>query len=153
MPVDAPCRALLDRLLEIETRVLPHVGDAGRAKRAHYLAVATYQAQHPSQVTTEALEVLLAGLAEQVGPSPRPVQQLLRGAGHLAAGDRRVHRRAAPGDRSHVPGWPTRWTRTARDVGERPDEDYLTAVEEWARATVADLARAGLLTAPDGRTT
>lgn len=146
LPLGAPCRELLDRLLEVETRVLPGVGDAERAKRAHYFAVATYQAQHPSQVTNEGLGLLVAGLAEQAGPSPRPVQQLLVETRRLASGDRRVRRRALPGDRSHVPGWPTRWTTTVWDVGERPDGDYVCAVGEWARDTVADLARAGLPT-------
>lgn len=149
LPESGDCWTQLHELLEIETRVLP-VLDAEAGKRAHFFAVATYQLQHPSRLTREALDGLRAGVSEMAGPSPRPIAHLRREVGRFAAGPRRVTRSAA-GGRSHVdPRWPRSWPMTALDVTRQADAAYPEAVARWAAATL-EAIDAGLADSPGPR--
>lgn len=152
LPATGDCWTRLLDLLEIETRVLPTL-ELEPGKRAHFLAVATYQLQHPYRLTQESVDGLRAGVAEMTGPAARPLENLRQEVGKFASGTQKVARSAPPGDRSHIDQcWPTSWSVTARDVAEGPDPEYPAAVGRWAVATLADLD-AALTTTPRQWTT
>ncbi|MEU4476006.1 DUF5946 family protein [Micromonospora sp. NPDC023888] len=139
VPTSGDCWTRLHELLEIETRVLPSL-DPEAGMRAHFFAVATYQLQHPSRLTREALDRLHASVDEMTGPAPPPIARLRRDMGRFAAGSQKVTRSAPPSDRSHIDArWPVSWSVTAQDVTERAESEYPDAVGRWAVATLADL--------------
>ncbi|MEU8330606.1 DUF5946 family protein [Micromonospora sp. NPDC048839] len=139
LPTSGDCWTRLHELLEIETRVLPTL-DPQAGMRAHFFAVATYQLQHPSRLTREALDGLHAAVDAMTGASPPPIAHLRRDTGRFAAGSRKVTRSAPPTDRSHIDRrWPVSWSVTAHDVTEEAETEYPDAVGRWAVATLADL--------------
>lgn len=134
------CWTRVHEILEIEQYALPKV-ESEEGLRAHFFAIGTYQLQHPSRSTVEALAVLREAVASMV-ESPRPIRDL-RGEMRRHVRGTRVGREAPPGDRTHVDArWPTTWTMTARDVIASGVDGYTSTVADWAAATVADLDRA-----------
>ncbi|MBZ2196211.1 DUF5946 family protein [Occultella gossypii] len=139
LPAGGDCWDRVHELLEIEARLLPGIDDVETGMRAHYFAIATYQLQHPSRLTTAAVAQLRDGVRRMLASDPPPIDHLRRQVRGFAEGPRRVTRRASAGDRAHVPHWPTRWTMTATDVIGRPDAEYADTVGDWARRTLDDL--------------
>ena len=138
LPTSGECWTRVHELLEIETRVLPSL-DSESGMRTHFFAIATYQLQHPSRVTSDALTHLASAVSEQLAEAARPIARLRRDVGR-AVGSGKVARQAEPDDRDHVdPHWPRSWSVTAADVVMRPDDNYPDAVAEWASATLGEL--------------
>ena len=137
MPDSGECWSRVYELLEIETRL---VGlDPEAAKLAHFFGVATYQLQHASRSTADALTHLRTQVAVMVRPDPPPIESMCRGVGRLFDKSK-VPRRSDPSNRTHVdPRSPSAWTVTAVDVISAPDHEYPASVAAWARATLADL--------------
>ncbi|WP_163542929.1 DUF5946 family protein [Occultella kanbiaonis] len=136
LPSGGDCWERVHELLETEARLLPGI-EVGLL--AHFFAIATYQLQHPSRLTGGAVTQLRDGVRRMLGSDRPPIAHLRRQVRGFAEGPSRVARRAAAGDRAHVPHWPTRWTMTATDVIGGPQADYADAVERWARRTLGDL--------------
>lgn len=137
LPSSGECWTRVHELLEIETRVLPSL-DSELGMRTHFFAIATYQLQHPSRVTADALPYLASAVAEQLADGARPVERLRRDVGRVV-GSGKVARQAEPDDRCHVdPHWPRSWSVTAADVAMKPDDEYADAVVEWASSTLAE---------------
>lgn len=127
----------MHELLGIEAGLLsvvePEVG-----KRAHFFAVSTYQLQHPSRSTVDALDWLRAAVARMLR-DPVSTDYLRRENARNLQGTK-ISRTAPPEDRTHVdPRWPRTWTLTAVDVISGGEQAYVEGVARWAAATVRDL--------------
>lgn len=141
LPADGDCWSRVNDLLEIEIRALAPL-DLEVGKRAHFIAIATYQLQHPSRLTLPILERLRASIAEMLDPNARPIEELRRDMARVTNGSQRVRSRAPASDRLPVPHWPPQWTMTVMDVIATSDHAYPTEVARWAIATLSDLERA-----------
>jgi len=137
------CGALLDEgrrcsdyfsdLLALEWEV-----PGGPGGRAHFLAVAAYNLQHPSLLTREILTQLAATLSDVLAERATVADALAR-ARATTDGPTRVRRR--PGDPDHeLAAWPTRWEVTVRDVCGVPPSSYLQQVHAWATSVDASLS-------------
>lgn len=134
------CWTRVHEILAIEQYALAEV-EPEMGLRAHFFAIGTYQLQHPSRSTVEALTGLRDAVTSMV-ESPRPIRDL-RGEVRRYVRGTKVGRKAPPGDRTHVDArWPTIWTMTARDIIASGVDGYTSTVAKWAAATVADLDRA-----------
>jgi hypothetical protein len=137
LPDSGACWDRIAELLEIEAHVLD---GSESALRAHFFAISTYQLQHPSRLTPPTLDGLRTEVASMVA-APRPIAELRRDVGRRSRGMKISS--GTPGDRSRVdPRWPRSWPMTATDVVQRPAEQYVAAVGEWAAGTVEVLATA-----------
>lgn len=138
-PERADCRALFHDLLALEARI-----PDGPGEMAHYLAVTTYNLQHPAAFTSEAREHMLTGLTGALS-GELTVEDLRRRARRAYDGPKRVlrERGVAPGDPRNEPvaGWHTAWTLTVlHALGAEPDRDaYHARVREWAEAVLASV--------------
>ncbi|HEX7979977.1 MAG TPA: DUF5946 family protein [Gemmatimonadaceae bacterium] len=137
LPEAGACIALFHELLALEAQV---VGGPGEVP--HFLAVATYNLQHPSAFTLAALAGLRRAVADVLDGSAT-IAEVRRRAGAGARGATRVKRRSedastrsedAPRSR-----WPTHWPSTVRDVCRLAPEQYIDHVTAWARDTVRTL--------------
>ena len=119
------CRDYFNDLLALEWRVPGGPGD-----RAHFLAVASYNLQHPLQFTPD----MVTGLRETFGDvlsGRATVADALARARAETDGPTRVLRNAAdPAIR--IAGWPTHWPMTVRDVCDAPVSSYLERLQAWA---------------------
>ena len=133
----ADCRALFHELLLLEARV---PGVAG--EMPHFLAVASYNLQHPSAFTPVALE----GLRRTVGDvlaGRATLDDARRRARTGADGATRVGRRPddvlTEAERRVLGAWPTRWPLTVADVCRAEPGEYTARVRAWAEGTIAML--------------
>jgi uncharacterized protein DUF5946 len=120
LPESGDCLVLLHEMLALEAQVAGAPGVV-----PHFLAVATYNLQHPSTFAPAAL----TGLR-------RAVADVLDGRATIAD----VRRRAA--------AWPTHWPTTVLDICRLAPELYVEHVTRWARNTIRTLNEA--LGAPPG---
>jgi hypothetical protein len=131
------CRTLFHELLALEARV---AGAAGALP--HFFAVASYNLQHPSTFTRDALEGLRATLADVLA-GRATLDDARRRARAGAAGATRVRRRPDDVDtedeRRMLGAWPTRWPTTVADVCRAEPEEYAARVRAWAEGTIATL--------------
>jgi hypothetical protein len=131
----APGRVCLDYfhdLLAIEAEVPGAPGG-----EPHFLAVATYNLQHPSGFVPAALVGLQRSIADVLA-GQATVADVLRRARAAAEGPTRIQRRTdtelTEAERGVLRAWPTRWTMTVRDVTESPPARYVERVRAWAMA-------------------
>jgi hypothetical protein len=133
----ADCRALFHELLLLEARA---AGAAGALP--HFLAVASYNLQHPSAFTVAALDGLRRTLADVLA-GRASLGDARRRARAGADGSARVGRR--PDDvldeeeRRVLGAWPTRWAMSVADACRAEPEKYAETVRAWAEATIATL--------------
>lgn len=147
LPETGECRAYFHALLALEHRI-----PGGPGAIPHFLAVASYNLQHPSAFTPTAREQLRVALEEHLsGRAALP--DLRRGARRVFGGSARVlrERGVAPGDGTGfaVAGWPTAWPQTVRDVYDDIYDDgcdappeqavYAARVRAWAEAVTVTL--------------
>jgi hypothetical protein len=119
------CRDYFNDLLALEGQV-----PGGPGNTAHFLAVASYNLQHPSDFTPEVLAGLRETFSDVLGGRATVADALAR-ARKATDGSTRVLRR--PGDPATRPnGWPSRWGMTVRDVCDVPVSRYLQQVQAWA---------------------
>lgn len=137
LPESGECVGLLHELLVLEARV---EGAAGGVP--HFLAVATYNLQHPSTFTEGALTGLRRAV-EDVLDGRATIAEVRRRAGAGARGAARVKRRngALPSDAGHASSsaWPSHWPTTVLDVCRLAPEQYVDHVTRWARDTIRAL--------------
>lgn len=138
-PLDgvSACRALLDELLALEWRV-----EGGSGTLSHFFAVSSYNLQHPSGFTPDALRSLRAALAD-VLEERATIHDILRRNRALLNGEARVRRRAdtpiGAEDRAMLDAWPTHWRMTVADVCRVAPEAYHERARAWAAAVSASL--------------
>jgi hypothetical protein len=127
------CRDYFNDLLALEWQI-----EGGPGARAHFLAVASYNLQHPSQFTGEMLAGLRQTLADVLAGRATIADARSR-ARAATDGPTRVRRRS--GDADHPPEhWPTQWPMTIRDVCAVPASRYLEQVQAWAASVDASLS-------------
>jgi hypothetical protein len=133
----ATCREHLHELLLLEARV---PGAPGALP--HFLAVASYNLQHPSMFVPETLVGLRRTVADVLA-GRATLDDARRRARAGARGSARVHRRAgeAPSesDSRLLGAWPTRWPITVADVCAAGASEYEARVRAWAASVVAAL--------------
>ena len=146
LPESGDCIALLHELLALEAQVAGAPGGV-----PHFLAVATYNLQHPSTFTPAALIGLRRAVAD-VLDGRATIADVRRRAEAGASGAARVKRREgespSDADRAATAAWPTRWPTTVRDICRLAPEQYVDHVTRWARDTTRTLSEA--LGAPPG---
>ena len=137
LPESQECVALFHELLVLEGRV---PGAPGRVP--HFLAVATYNLQHPSTFTTAALEGLRRAVTD-VLDGRATIADVRRRVTQDAGGATRVKRGAGDmrteAGRTSMAAWPTQWPSTVLDVCRLEPEQYIERVTRWARDTVRTL--------------
>jgi hypothetical protein len=131
------CREHLHELLLLEARV---PGAPGALP--HFLAVASYNLQHPSTFVPDALEGLRRTVADVLA-GRATLDDARRRARAGARGSARVHRHTgeqpAENDRRLLDAWPTRWPITVADVRAADPSEYAQSVRAWAASVVAAL--------------
>jgi hypothetical protein len=137
LPESGACIALFHELLALEAQVTDAPGGV-----PHFLAVATYNLQHPSTFTLPALAGLRRAVAD-VLHGRATIAEVRRRASAGAGGATRVKRHSedAPDRAEHASrkGWPTHWPSTVADVCRLAPEQYIDHVTAWARDTVRTL--------------
>ena len=140
LPASDECVALLHELLVLEAQV-----DGAAGGVPHFLAVATYNLQHPSTFMPAALAGLRRAVADVLA-GRATIADVRRRAGAGARGAARVRRRAGDPSRGAEQGaiakWPTRWPTTVLDVCRLAPEQYVDHVTAWARHTIRTLDEA-----------
>lgn len=140
LPDDGHCGSRVHELLAIEAGLLASV-EPEIGRRTHFFAVATYQLQHPSRSTVEALDWLRGAVARMV--HDRVSTDVLLLDNRRALQGAAISPSGAPGDRRHVdPRWPQEWSVTAVEVIAGGEETYVEGVARWAGATVQELEQA-----------
>ena len=147
LPESGACVTLLHELLALEARV-----DGAAGGVPHFLAVATYNLQHPSTFTENALAGLRRAV-EDVLHGRATIAEVRRRAGAGARGTARVKRRdgerPTDADRASSAAWPTHWPTTVLDVCRLAPEQYVDHVTRWATDTIRALdAALGRVPAP-----
>lgn len=139
------CQEYFQALLALESRI-----HGGPGQVAHYLAVTSYNLQHPAAFTTDARTDMLAGLAGDLS-----VDELRERTRRTYDGPKRVlqQRGIGPGDPGNAPveGWPTEWGHTVlHALASEPERSaYFARVEEWA-SSVLETIRSRSSTNPSG---
>jgi hypothetical protein len=133
----ATCREHLHELLLLEARV---PGAPGALP--HFLAVASYNLQHPSMFVPETLVGLRRTVADVLA-GRATLDDARRRARAGARGNARVHRRtghpSTERERRLIDAWPTRWPLTVADVCAGGASEYDARVRSWAASVVATL--------------
>ena len=146
LPESGDCISLLHELLALEAQVAGTPGGV-----PHFLAVATYNLQHPSTFAPAALTGLRRAVAD-VLDGRATIADVRRRAGAGARGASRVKRRQGESpsdtDRAAATAWPTHWPTTVLDVCRLAPEQYVDHVTRWARDTIRTLD--GAFGAPPG---
>lgn len=140
LPQSGECLALLHELLALEAQVAGAPGGV-----PHFLAVATYNLQHPSTFTSAALTGLRRAVTD-VLDGRATIADVRRRAGAGSRGASRVKRREgelpSDTDRAAAATWPTQWPTTVLDVCRLAPELYVDHVTRWARDTIRTLDEA-----------
>ena len=129
------CRDYFHDLLALEWQV-----PGGPGHRGHFLAVSSYNLQHPSQFTAAMLKGLRRTFADVLA-GRATIDDARARAREALEGPRRATRR--PGEALEEIGpWPEQWPMTIRDVCNAPVSSYLEQVQKWAVAVDTALAEA-----------
>lgn len=139
LPESGECITLLHQLLALEAQV-----EGAPGALPHFLAVATYNLQHPSAFMPTALAGLRRTVADVLA-GRATIADARQRAGAGARGSARVKRREGelPTEAERTPmEWPTRWPTTVLDICNLAPEEYVDHVTEWARDTVRTLDQA-----------
>lgn len=152
LPEMGSCQEYLHELLFLEAQV-----PGGPGAEPHFLAVASFNLQHPSAFLLSALIGLRRTVADVLA-GRATVDDARRRARHGASGSTRVRRRAdtvvSHDDQLVLRAWPTSWSLTVLDVCRVPPERYVERVRLWAASIIEALdANPTLATdhAPDTR--
>ena len=126
---------------------MQHPVSCGRHHREPvWVAVASYNLQHPSGFTLAALAGLRTMLADVLAGRATLVDAR-RQAQAAADGPTRVRQRAdvprTAAERAALGAWPRTWPATVRDVCRVAPAAYVAAVRAWASAVVGTLDAAG----------
>jgi len=132
LPQAGECVALFHELLALESQVAGAPGNT-----PHFLAVATYNLQHPSTFTAAALAGLRRAVAD-VLEGRATMNDVRRRAAAGARGATRVKQRGVQATEGTL-SWPTRWPTTVRDVCRLAPEQYVEHVTAWAGDTIRTL--------------
>ncbi len=134
---DRTCEQYFHDLLAVESQV---TGGAGT--EPHFLAVATYNLQHPSTFMPSVL-VDLRRTVSDVLAGRATISDALRRARSANEGPTRVRRRAdtslTEADRAILDSWPKKWTMTVRDVCDVSPALYGDRVRAWATSVSTQL--------------
>jgi hypothetical protein len=137
LPESGACRDYFYELLALEAQV---PGGAGAVP--HFLAVASYNLQHPSAFMPSALSGLRRTVADVLAERAT-VEDALRRARHLSEGATRVVRRPdtvlSNEDQIVLRGWPRKWDMTVLDVCRVRPEQYVDQVHRWAVSVTTTL--------------
>ena len=105
----------------------------------HFLAVASFNLQHPATFLPSALMGLRQTVADVLA-GRATVDDARRRARHGASGSTRVRRRAdtvlSHDDQLVLRAWPTSWPITVLDVCRVPPERYVESVRRWAASII-----------------
>lgn len=142
------CTDLFNRMLAVEWEMIGRLGhgiapeaflatEAGAIRtRAHFLAVGSYQLQHPAGLTAAALTGLHRGIVDVLA-GRRQVADVRLDARRAFNGPQRVRRSAEEGRDPALGPWPAAWPVTVADCCDVDPDDYAEAVRRLAEATVA----------------
>ena len=134
LPESGSCQDYLHELLFLEAQV-----PGGPGAEPHFLAVASFNLQHPSAFLPSALMGLRQTVADVLA-GRATLDDARRRARHGARGPARVRRRAdttlSNGDRLGLRAWPTSWPITVIDVCRVPPERYVESVRRWAASII-----------------
>ena len=140
LPESGGCLALFHELLALEAQV-----DGAPGNVPHFLAVATYNLQHPSTFTSQALAGLRGAVSDVLG-GRATIADVRRRATASVGGAVRVKRhegeQLVDAARPPLIAWPTRWPMTVLDVYHVAPPRYVEEVTRWARGTVQALDEA-----------
>lgn len=136
------CVDYLHELLALEAEV-----PGGAGLEPHFLAVATYNLQHPSGFAAGALAGLRITVSD-VLEGRASIADARRRARHASDGPTRVRRRAGdpPGEEPRMVrvAWPRRWPVTVLDVCRSRPRQYEEQVRRWARSALRALETEGV---------
>ena len=128
------CQDHLHELLFLEAQV-----PGGPGAEPHFLAVASFNLQHPSAF----LPSVLLGLRQTVADvlaGRATLDDARRRAQHGARGQARVRRRddtvLSSSDQLVLRAWPTSWPITVLDVCRVPPDRYVESVRRWATSII-----------------
>jgi hypothetical protein len=111
----------------------------GPGAEPHFLAVASFNLQHPSTFLPSALMGLRQTVADVLA-GRATMDDARRRARHGASGQARVRRRAdtvlSSSDHRVLNAWPTSWPTTVLDVCRVPPDRYVEAVRRWAASII-----------------
>jgi hypothetical protein len=131
------CRDYFHDLLVLESQI-----PGGSGEEPHFLAVATYNLQHPREFMPAMLVGLRRTLADVLAGRATVADARHRARG-ATDGPTRVLRRVempfSAAELKLLSAWPTHWTMTIRDVCGVAPERYTAQVRVWANAVTADL--------------
>ena len=134
LPESSSCQDYLHELLLLEAQVA-----AAPGAEPHFLAVASFNLQHPSAFVPSVLMGLRQTLSDVLA-GRATVDDARRRAQYGTSGPTRVRRRAdtelSNDDRLVLRAWPTTWPITVLDVCRVPPERYVESVRRWAAAII-----------------
>lgn len=137
LPESGTCRNYLNELIVLEAQV-PGAGSA----LPHFLAVASYNLQHPSAFMPSALSGLRRTVADVLAERAT-LEDALRRARHSSEGATRVVRRPdtvlSNEDQIVLRARPRKWNMTVLDVCRVRPEQYVDQVHRWAVSVTATL--------------
>jgi hypothetical protein len=134
LPRTGSCQEYLHELLLLEAQVPGAPG-----AEPHFLAVASFNLQHPSTFLPSVLTGLQRTVADVLA-GRATVDDARRRARHGADGTTRVRRRPetvlSSDDQLVLRAWPTTWPITVLDVCRLPPEKYVESVRRWAASII-----------------
>jgi hypothetical protein len=137
LPQTGSCQDYLHELLFLEAQV-----PGGPGAEPHFLAVASFNLQHPSTLLPSVLMGLRRTVADVLA-GRATLDDARRRARHGARGQARVRRHAdtvlSSSDQLVLRAWPTSWPITVLDVCRVPPERYVESVRRWAASIIAVL--------------
>ncbi len=140
LPESGDCLALFHELLALEAQV-----DGAPGNVPHFLAVATYNLQHPSTFTSQALAGLRRAVSDVLGGRATIADVRRRATASVGGGVRvKRHEGEEAGDAARPSriAWPAQWPMTVLDVNRVAPEQYVEHVARWAEGTVRTLDKA-----------
>jgi hypothetical protein len=137
LPEAGSCQEYLHELLFLESQVPGAPGE-----EPHFLAVASFNLQHPSTFLPSVLMGLRQTVADVLA-GRATMDDARRRARHGARGSTRVRRRAdtvlSSSDQRVLQAWPTSWPLTVVDVCRVPPDRYVESVRRWATSIIEAL--------------
>ena len=134
LPETGSCQEYMHELLFLEAQVPGAPG-----AEPHFLAVASFNLQHPSKFLPSALMGLRRTVADVLA-GRATLDDARRRARHGASGQARVLRRddtvSSSSDQLMLRAWPTSWPVTVLDVCRVPPERYVESVRRWAMSVI-----------------
>lgn len=128
------CQDYFHELLLLEAQVTGAPG-----AEPHFLAVASFNLQHPAAFLPSALTGLRQTVADVLA-GRATVDDARRRARYGVSGSTRVRRRAdaalSSSEQAVLSAWPTTWPITVLDVCHVPADRYVAQVRRWAASII-----------------